>query len=90
MTLVKAEHPEVAPPPPPDALAEAARLQPHRADDAISAKSYRSVKTEGEDKSWAEQCHEEEAQAWAVPNHKGAPWEGWAANNKGRPSQYPY
>ena len=88
MIPVKAEHLEEAPPPPPDAWAEAARMQPHRADDAISVKSYRSVETEGEDKSWAEQCHEEEA--WPVPNHKGASWDGWAANNKGRSSQYPH
>ena len=45
--------------------------------------------SEGEDKSWAESCEDSDAQAWAVPHHKGAPWDSWAvhgANHEGTPS----
>ena len=56
---------------PPDAWAEAARAK--------------SEKSEGEDKSWAETGEDSEAQAWAVPHHKGAPWDSWAVQ-KGTPS----
>ena len=68
MTPVKAGQFEEAPPSPPDAWANAARMQTHKEKESKSVNSYRSVKSEGENKSWAEQGGEEEA--WAVPNHR--------------------
>ena len=69
----KASVAEVAPP---DAWAEAARAKSERPP---------SIKSEGEEKSWAETCDDSEAHAWPVAHHKGAPWETWAVQ-KGTPA----
>ena len=59
---------------------------------AARAKSERppSVKSEGEDKSWAEQSDDIEAQAWPVQHHKGAPWDTWAPQKGAPPYGRPY
>ena len=57
---------------PPDAWADAAAAR-------VKTERTPSVKSEGEQKSWAEQSHDSEAQVWPVQHHNGAhSWDSWA------------